>query len=150
MSSSAQAPIVQLHRLEAFSAAHRLHSSQLSDEENCEIFGLCNNKNGHGHNYRWKVTLQGPIDPSTGMVYNLSDLKKEMKKVVEMVDHKNIDLDVEYFRDGKVVSTTENVTVFLHRELAKVMKQPQLLLQSTVDETDKNSFTFCEVPGTKL
>uniref|UniRef100_A0A1I7XYY6 6-pyruvoyl tetrahydrobiopterin synthase n=1 Tax=Steinernema glaseri TaxID=37863 RepID=A0A1I7XYY6_9BILA len=146
----AQAPVVLLHRTERFSACHRLHSRHLSDVENREIFGLCNNPNGHGHNYVWRVTLQGPVHPTTGMVYNLSDLKKEMAEVVKMVDHKNLDLDVEYFHEGGVVSTTENLTVFLHRELAKVMKRPELLLESTVDETEKNVFTFREIPSVKL
>lgn len=91
-------PIVDLTRIETFSASHRLHSEFLIPEENQEIFGKCNNPNGHGHNYRWEVCLRGPVDEKTGMVYNLTNLKREMAAVLDLVDHRNIDLDVDYFR----------------------------------------------------
>uniref|UniRef100_A0A914C6J4 6-pyruvoyl tetrahydrobiopterin synthase n=1 Tax=Acrobeloides nanus TaxID=290746 RepID=A0A914C6J4_9BILA len=135
-------PIVQLKRVETFSAAHRLHSTELSDEENLQIFGKCNNPNSHGHNYTWEAVLKGPVDPRTGMVYNLADLKKEMAVVLEMVDHKNLDKDVAYFRDNNIISTTENLAVFLYTELKNRMRSPELLYEVTVRETDKNIFTF--------
>ena len=95
--TSSSRPILDLIRIETFSASHRLHSEVLSPEENKEIFGKCNNSNGHGHNYRWEVTLRGPVDERTGMVYNLTNLKREMAAVLDLVDHKNLDLDVDYF-----------------------------------------------------
>lgn len=91
-------PKVRLCRTEHFSAAHRLHNPRWSVEENEHIYGKCNNPNGHGHNYAWKVVLEGNVDPQTGMVYNLSDLKREMADVLLKVDHKNLDLDVDHFR----------------------------------------------------
>lgn len=91
-------PVVELTRIEIFSACHRLNSQELSEKLNEETFGKCNNPNGHGHNYRWEVTLRGTVDTVTGMVYNLTHLKKEMAAVLELVDHKNLDLDVDYFR----------------------------------------------------
>ncbi|KHN86783.1 Putative 6-pyruvoyl tetrahydrobiopterin synthase [Toxocara canis] len=133
-------PMVDLTRVAAFSASHRLHNRSLSDEENREIFGKCNNANGHGHNYTWEVTLRGHVSPVTGMVYNLSDLKEEMAAVLELVDHKNLDLDVEHFKTA--VSTTENLTVFLWKELKKRMKDPKLLYRVTVHETSKNIFSY--------
>ncbi|CAH2326259.1 6-pyruvoyl tetrahydrobiopterin synthase [Pelobates cultripes] len=68
-----------ISRSMTFSACHRLHSNSLSDEENKRIFGKCNNPNGHGHNYKVIVTVRGKIDPVTGMVMNLTDLKKYME-----------------------------------------------------------------------
>ena len=61
-------PIVKMCRIECFSAAHRLHNPNLSAAFNQQIYGKCNSKNGHGHNYTWKVVLEGPVDAQTGMV----------------------------------------------------------------------------------
>lgn len=91
-------PIVSLCRRETFSASHRLHNPELSDEENLQIYSKCNNPNGHGHNYVVYLVLKGPVEETTGMVYNLADLKKELGNVLDTLDHKNLDLDVEYFR----------------------------------------------------
>ncbi|CAG0889150.1 unnamed protein product, partial [Cyprideis torosa] len=134
-------PIASLTRVEKISACHRLHSNSLSDEENREIFSKCNNINGHGHNYQVEVTCRGPVDPMTGMVINLSDLKHYMKlAVVDPLDHKNLDKDVPFFKD--VVSTTENLTIFVWESLKKVMPNPELLSEVKVYETDKNIVVF--------
>ncbi|GMT28694.1 hypothetical protein PFISCL1PPCAC_19991 [Pristionchus fissidentatus] len=87
-----------MERRETFSSAHRLHSAAMSDEDNAKIYGKCNNANGHGHNYVWRVVLKGDIDSKTGMLYDLGALKREMADVLEMVDHKHLDKDVDYFR----------------------------------------------------
>ncbi|KAL3097068.1 hypothetical protein niasHS_002784 [Heterodera schachtii] len=137
-----QQPIVKMCRVETFSAAHRLHNDNLPDYLNREVFGKCNNGNGHGHNYTWKVVLKGPVDQHTGMVYNLADLKREMNEVLEQVDHKHLDKDVPYFRDNGIVSTTENLSVFLYNELSATMSSPELLHKVVVCETDKNCFSF--------
>ncbi|XP_039206476.1 6-pyruvoyl tetrahydrobiopterin synthase isoform X3 [Crotalus tigris] len=72
----------------------------LSDEENRKLFGKCNNPNGHGHNYKVEVTVQGEINPLTGMVINLTDLNAYMEEaIMEPLDHKNLDKDVPYFAD---------------------------------------------------
>ena len=90
--------VAYLTRREIFSACHRLHSNHLSDSENRKIYGKCNSKNGHGHNYIVEVTMKGRIDPQTGMVINISDLKEIMNEAIMVpLDHKNIDLDVPYF-----------------------------------------------------
>lgn len=65
-------PIVKLSRVEHFSAAHRLHNPKLSAQKNKEIFDKCNNSNGHGHNYKLKVVLEGPVNAETGMVREVS------------------------------------------------------------------------------
>ncbi|XP_065385046.1 6-pyruvoyl tetrahydrobiopterin synthase isoform X2 [Macaca fascicularis] len=90
----------QVSRRVSFSASHRLYSKFLSDEENLKLFGKCSNPNGHGHNYKVVVTVHGEIDPATGMVMNLADLKKYMEEaIMQPLDHKNLDMDVPYFAD---------------------------------------------------
>uniref|UniRef100_A0A915PRK9 E3 ubiquitin-protein ligase listerin n=1 Tax=Setaria digitata TaxID=48799 RepID=A0A915PRK9_9BILA len=132
--------LVELTRREIFSASHRLQNTLLNDAENRQLYGKCNNLNGHGHNYVWEVTLRGPVDPKTGMVYNLADLKKEMESVMDVVDHKNLDKDVNYFEDR--VSTTENLVVYLWNELKSKIRNPELLFKMVLHETEKNSVTY--------
>lgn len=76
-----------------------LHSPHLSDAINEQIYGKCNNPNGHGHNYTVEITLRGPIDPKTGMVMNIADLKDHMDHtIMKNLDHKNLDKDVAFFK----------------------------------------------------
>ncbi|XP_067860443.1 6-pyruvoyl tetrahydrobiopterin synthase isoform X2 [Heptranchias perlo] len=90
--------VVQVTRVESFSAAHHLHSNCLSAEENKKIFGKCNNPNGHGHNYKVEVTVRGEINQATGMVINLTELKEHMQEaIMKPLDHKNLDKDVPHF-----------------------------------------------------
>merc|ERR1711879_149965 len=92
-------PIVYLTRRQAFSACHRLHSRRLSDEANREVFGKCNNPNGHGHNYTLEVTVRGPMDAKTGMVMNLTDLKKAIEVLRSSVHHgERRSLHLEFYR----------------------------------------------------
>ncbi|NXU41052.1 PTPS synthase, partial [Drymodes brunneopygia] len=93
--SPRSARLARLSRSVTFSACHRLHSKSLSDEENLKLFGKCNNPNGHGHNYRG-----GKIDPVSGMVMNLTELKEYMQEaIMEPLDHKNLDKDVPFFSE---------------------------------------------------
>ncbi|KAJ7987889.1 hypothetical protein DPEC_G00331270 [Dallia pectoralis] len=112
-------------RVQSFSACHRLHSLSMSDELNKNIFGKCNNPNGHGHNYKVEVTVRGKIDRHTGMVMNIADLKQLIEDVIMIpLDHKNLDKDVPYFTD--VVSTTENLAVYIWDNLVKRLHADQL------------------------
>lgn len=86
-------------RVAYFSAAHRLYSGQLSASENEAIFGKCSSENGHGHNYRVEVTLKGEIDKVTGMIANLRDVSATIQDIVATVDHRNLDKDVDYFKE---------------------------------------------------
>ncbi|XP_054854003.1 6-pyruvoyl tetrahydrobiopterin synthase isoform X2 [Eublepharis macularius] len=132
--------LARVSRSLCFSASHRLHSKSLSDEENQKLFGKCNNPNGHGHNYKVEVTVQGKIDPATGMVINLTDLKDYMQEaIMEPLDHKNLDKDVPYF--ANVVSTTENVAVFIWENLQKHLPKGALY-KVKVYETDKNTVVY--------
>ncbi|NXA74570.1 PTPS synthase, partial [Thryothorus ludovicianus] len=130
----------RLSRSVTFSACHRLHSKSLSDEENLKLFGKCNSPNGHGHNYKVVVTVCGEIDPVSGMVMNLTDLKECMQEaIMEPLDHKNLDKDVPYF--SEVVSTTENVAVFIWDSLQKLLPQG-LLHKVEVHETEQNVVVY--------
>lgn len=103
-------------RLE-FCSSHRYHNPEWDDATNREVFGLCNNVNTHGHNYLLEVTLRGDIDPVTGMIINLYDLKLILNQVLEQFDHKNLNLDTPYF--SKKIPTTENLAVTLWHILEK-------------------------------
>lgn len=84
-----------------------------------------------------EVTVCGPVDPVTGMVMNISDLKLFMKKVLtDQLDHKNLDKDVPYFKN--TVSTTENVAIYIFNELKRIMPNSDLLYEVKIYETDKN------------
>ena len=136
-------PIVYISRTESFSACHRLHSPALTDHENQQLYGKCNNPNGHGHNYKVEVTLRGPVDPKTGMVANLSDLKLWMERAfMATLDHKNLDKDVVYFRD--VVSTVENIAVYIwERMMIEALGDDgKLVYEVKVHETDKNVASY--------
>ncbi len=97
-------------RLE-FCSSHRYHNPNWDAEKNRAVFGPCNNENTHGHNYLLEVTLRGDIDPVTGMIINLYDLKQYLWDVLIEFDHKNLNLDTPYFIDR--IPTTENVAITL-------------------------------------
>lgn len=88
-----------------------------------------------------EVTVRGPIEQSTGMVMNLTELKECMQKVVvDKMDHKNIDKQVDHFTN--TISTTENIAVYIFEELKKHMTKPELLYEVKIHETDKNVMCF--------
>jgi 6-pyruvoyltetrahydropterin/6-carboxytetrahydropterin synthase len=133
--------LVYLTRRETFSACHRLHSTKLSQAENVDIFGKCNNPNGHGHNYSVEITVKGQVQPDTGMVMNISDLKKIINKaVMEPLDHKNLDLDVEWFKN--TVSTTENVAIFIWSGIVDELPNSVTLHEVKIWETNKNIVVY--------
>lgn len=133
-------PIVTLTRRAQFSASHRLHSPQLSAEENRKIFDKCNNPNGHGHNYVVEIAVRGEIDPKTGMVMNLSDLKKAIDEaVMQNLDHKNLNLDVPAFRD--LNPTAENIAVVIWCLLEKKIPK-HLLYEVKLHETENNVVVY--------
>jgi 6-pyruvoyltetrahydropterin/6-carboxytetrahydropterin synthase len=95
-----------------FCAAHKLYNTKWSEEKNEEVFGKCANTNWHGHNFDMTVTVKGEPDPDTGFIINFKILKKIIKKeIIEKVDHKNLDMDVE-FLNGKMTSCENLVIAF--------------------------------------
>jgi len=131
---------VSITRRMAFCAAHRLHSDRLGPEENRRIFGKCNHPNGHGHNYVLEVTLAGPVDPATGMVFSLTELKRVMVEVVERnMDHKNLNMDVPAFKE--LNPTAENIAVVLWGMLESRLPRG-LLSEVRLIETENNSVSY--------
>jgi len=108
--------MVYITRRERFNAAHRLFREDFTDEQNLEVFGKCSNPKWHGHNYELFVTVKGDIDEKTGFLVNLKKLSRIIREqVIEKLDHKNINLEVD-FMQGKLAST-ENLAVGIWREL---------------------------------
>jgi 6-pyruvoyltetrahydropterin/6-carboxytetrahydropterin synthase len=130
---------IELGRRYRFAASHRLHSAELSEEENGRIYGKCNNPYGHGHNYILEVVVSGKVDPPTGMIANLADLDGFVEReVLEPFDHKSLNEDVEAFRD--TVPTTENLCIEIFRRL-KTFPNAKLV-RVRVQETSNNSFEY--------
>ena len=99
-----------------FNAAHRLHNPEKSDEWNRKMFGPCNHPNWHGHNYVLKVTVAGEPDPETGYVIDLGNLKALLnEEVVNKVDHKNLNLDVDFLNG--VIPSTENFAIAIWNQI---------------------------------
>ena len=130
---------IELGRRYRFSASHRLHSPYLSEEENCRVFGKCNNPYGHGHNYVVEVSLSGHVDPATGMIANLADLDAFVQReVLDEFDHVSLNEDVPAFREK--VPTTENLCMEIFQRLKNF---PRAKLERVrVEETGKNSFEY--------
>lgn len=129
-------PIVTVTRRLKFNAAHRVHNPALSEAENVAIFGKCNNPNWHGHNYTLDVSVSGEIDATTGYVMDLSQLKTVVEReVVNLVDHRNLNLDVPFMRD--VIPTSENIIVAFWRLIEPAIR-PARLAKLVLWETDNN------------
>ncbi|KAH6564279.1 hypothetical protein BASA50_000741 [Batrachochytrium salamandrivorans] len=136
-------PTAIVTRAVSFSASHRMHSNKLSAEENALLYGKCNHINGHGHNYRVEVTIKGKIDPITGMVLNLTDLKDCMTRgIMDTLDHRNVDLDVPYFRDR--VSTAEMIAVYIWEQMVANLppSETYALYEVRLMETENNIVVY--------
>jgi len=127
---------VTLCRKFYFNAAHRLNNDHWTAQKNHEVFGKCNNPNFHGHNYELIVKVTGEIDPETGYVMNMEDLKSIVGLLVtDRFDHKNLNLDVPEF--SHLNPTAENIAVVIHRLLRPhILKDKKL--QVVLYETERN------------
>jgi 6-pyruvoyltetrahydropterin/6-carboxytetrahydropterin synthase len=108
-------PSVLLTKRLEFAAAHRYIKPEWDEAKNRAVFGPCYNPPAHGHNYMIEVTVIGEVAPKTGMVVNLFDLKCTLLNVLEEFDHKNLNLDMPYFKDQ--VPTSENLARVLWGKL---------------------------------
>lgn len=111
---------VTLTRKFEFSASHRYWREDWTKEKNEAHFGECISPFGHGHNYELYVTVQGPIDPATGMIINLTGLKALVNDVLNEFDHKFLNLDTPYFK--KRIPTTENIAAVLFELIAEKLR----------------------------
>lgn len=128
-----------LTRRYLFSASHRLHSKELSAEENLATYGKCNNPHGHGHNYRLEVTVSGPVDATTGMVCNLVDLDECVdREVLSRYHLENLNTRKEF---AVTVPTTENLCMEIFEILQRSFGQAHLE-SVRLEETMMNSFEY--------
>ena len=122
-----------------FSASHRLHCDAMTEQENREVYGKCNNPHGHGHNYALEVTVAGPVDTKTGMICNLADLDEFVnREIIERFGHENLNTLSEF---QGTVPTTENLCVELYNILEKGFRQAQVE-KVRMEETMLNSFEY--------
>ncbi|HET7186376.1 MAG TPA: 6-carboxytetrahydropterin synthase [Terriglobales bacterium] len=122
-----------------FSASHRLHSDDMSEEENRATYGKCNNPFGHGHNYALEVTVSGSVDPSTGMVCNLADLDGFVAgAILSRYEHANLNTLPEF---SARVPTTENLCIEIYEILQRGFPYAHLE-KVRMDETMMNSFEY--------
>ncbi len=132
--------MVYLTRRTTFSASHRLWSNQLSETENYAVYDKCANPNGHGHNYVLEVTVRGEVDPRTGMVLNLTDMKRiTNEQVINWVDHKHLNYDVPWLEG--VIPTAEMLAITFWERLEGGFPTGSLY-EVTLHETENNSAVY--------
>ncbi len=122
-----------------FSASHRLFNPKWSDEKNNQVFGLCANELGHGHNYTLEVSVEGSVDKESGYIVDLKLLKELINElIVNPCDHKHLNYQVPFLKN--VIPTVENLAeVFFHRLAPEVAKISTGCLHSVkIYETDNN------------
>ena len=135
-------PLVHITRRERFSAAHKLSRPDWSLEKNAQVFGKCANPNWHGHNYELWVTVKGEPSPETGFAMDLSVLSAILKeRVIDLVDHKNIDLDVPFMK-GRY-SSTENLAVAIWERIEGPLREKGVALHCVkLKETENNHVEY--------
>jgi 6-pyruvoyltetrahydropterin/6-carboxytetrahydropterin synthase len=132
-----------LTRRVSFAAAHRYRVPEWSDEQNERTFGACSRPSFHGHSYTCDVTVSGPIDPTTGMVIDLGILDRVLRaEVHDRFDHRNINLDVPEFADGKQVPTGENLARFIYQRVQTALGDRFSVVSVTVAEDATLSATY--------
>ncbi len=128
-----------LTRRYIFSASHRLHSEELTDEQNLAVYGKCNNPHGHGHNYALEVTVSGQVNAKTGMICKLADLDDAVRcEVLEPFDHVNLNVRPEF---SSQVPTTENLSAIIFDILKRTFNSAHLE-RVRLEETAMNSFEY--------
>ena len=136
--------MLRLTRRYPFSASHRLHVEALSDAENRELFGKCNNPYGHGHNYVLHITVAGELSAETGLVMSRDDLDRIARQaVLERIDRKDMNAAVPEFR--RLVPTTENLAKVIGEWLCRAWRRQfprggPRLSRVLLEETGRNSF----------
>lgn len=130
---------LSLTRRYGFPASHRLFRADWSEAENHRAFGKCANEHGHGHNYTLEITVTGPVNPSTGMIVNLTDLDAFVRaRVLDEFDHANLNEQIPEFRSS--IPTTENLCRVIFSRLQGFAHGR--IIRVRIEETTKNSFEY--------
>ncbi len=125
-----------------FNAAHRLYNKEWPDETNENVFGKCNNPYYHGHNYELEIKVIGLVDPTTGFVVDVKDLKRIInEKIIHKFDHKNLNVEVPDFKS--LNPTVENIAKVIYDKIRPEVNE-NLELKITLYETPRN---YAEYPA---
>lgn len=136
-------PIATLTRRVTFAAAHRYRRPEWDDARNEATFGLCARTSYHGHTYVCDVTVTGAIDDTTGFLVDLGLLDRVLQREVrERFDHRNINLDVPEFADGRLVPTGENLARFIFERVQQALERAATVTQVSVAEDDTLRVTY--------
>ncbi len=132
--------MIYITRRETFAAAHRLFKDGLSDEENLKLFGKCSSPNWHGHNYTLEVVVAGEVNPATGFVLDLKELKEIIREnVISKVDHKNLNIDTDFMKG--LNPTSENIVMAIWKQLEDKIPAGKLY-SIKLYETENNYFEY--------
>ncbi len=136
-------PLASLTRRVTFAAAHRYHRPDWSDARNLEVFGRCANPHFHGHSYACDVTVRGPIDSTTGMVIDLARLDRVLETEVRArFDHRNINLEVPEFAEGRLIPTGENLARFIFECVQRALGDAPTVTSVVVREDETLSAEY--------
>ena len=129
-------PTVSLTRRVTFAAAHRYNRPDWSPEKNRATFGSCSEPNFHGHNYVCEVTVSGPLDETTGFVIDLGVLDRILEsEIMAKFDHKNINLEVPEFADGRLIPSGENLARYISENVQrKIGKSPRVTMVKVAED----------------
>lgn len=134
--------MIYITRRERFSAAHKLFREHWSLEENEATFGKCSNPNWHGHNYELFVTIKGEVNPTTGFVIDLRNLKSIIREhVIDKLDHRNVNLDVDFMK-GKMASTEVLAVAIFDQLKEPIAAEGAELHRIKLQETENNSVEY--------
>ena len=133
----------RLTRRVAFAAAHRYRRPDWSEERNAETFGACARPNYHGHIYTCDITVRGDVDPATGMLVDLAVLDRVLDaEVRQRFDHRNINLEVPEFADGKLIPTGEELARFICQRVQAALGGAARVERVTVAEDSTLSASY--------
>jgi 6-pyruvoyltetrahydropterin/6-carboxytetrahydropterin synthase len=132
-----------LTRRVTFAAAHRYRRPEWDDATNERVFGLCARPNFHGHTYACTVTVRGPLDDTTGFAVDLGVLDAVLRtEVRDPLDHRNLNLDVPEFLEGRQIPTSENIARWIAERVQRALGVRGTVSDVTVAEDDTLSATY--------
>jgi 6-pyruvoyltetrahydropterin/6-carboxytetrahydropterin synthase len=135
--------VVSLTRRVTFSAAHRYRRPDWDDARNEAMFGACAREQYHGHTYTCAITVSGPLDESTGMLIDLRVLDRALRaEVVDRFDHRNLNVDIPEFAEGRQIPTGENLAALIAARVQRALGDRPLVTEVTVAEDPTLSATW--------
>jgi 6-pyruvoyltetrahydropterin/6-carboxytetrahydropterin synthase len=132
-----------LTRRVTFAAAHRYRRPEWDDATNERVFGLCARPSFHGHTYVCDVTVRGALDEMTGFAVDLGVLDEVLRtEVRDPLDHRNLNLDVPEFLEGRQIPTSENIARWIAERVQRALGGRGTVSEVTVAEDVTLSATY--------